>query len=329
MGEENIRRCRRRLRRGTLRRRGAYCLCMAMIDAIAIDLDGTLLGHDKSVSRANIEAIDRARQAGIHVLICTGRGLVESRSALAAIDQREPVMVAGGSIVSDPVSGETLYRVEMADELVHRAVELFHGVRSPALVLKDPAEIGYDYLVVDSHDEHPIHDITRWWFEDHGLSVRDARTLHDDEHPEHTVRVGMCCEVSKTNAVTGRVLREMGDAVELHDFPCVKPPGHEGEEVHILEIFDKIATKWNAVNWYLQKHNIDPSRVAAIGDQVNDLTMIHGAGIGIAMGNAIDEVKERSCYVTAGNDDDGVAVAIGCLLDGDVGKMTTGLKAGA
>ena len=69
---------------------------MAMIDVLAIDLDGTLLGRDKKVSRANIEAIDRARQAGVHVLICTGRGLVESRSAREAIGQELPVMVAGG-----------------------------------------------------------------------------------------------------------------------------------------------------------------------------------------------------------------------------------------
>ncbi len=93
-------------------------------------------------------------------------------------------------------------------------------------------------------------------------------------------------------------------------------------------MFDKRATKWNAIDWYLQQHGIDPSRVAAIGDQVNDLTMIHGAGMGIAMGNAIDAVKDRSCYVTASNHEDGVAVAIDCLLGGDVSKMKSGTKAG-
>ena len=299
-----------------------------MIDVLAIDLDGTLLGSGKGVSCANIEAVDRARQAGVAVLICTGRGLVEARSALDAIDQREAVMVAGGSIVADPVSGETLHRVELGIDVVHRAAAMFHGVGSPAMVLKDPSEIGYDYLIVDSVDEYPMHEITRWWFDEHGIEIRRARSVGDDEHPEHTVRVGMCCEVSKTNVVTERVLREMGDVVELHDFPCVKPDGHGsergGEEVHILEIFDTTATKWNAIDWYLSKHGIDPSRVAAIGDQVNDLTMIHGAGIGIAMGNAIDEVKEGSQYVTAGNDEDGVAVAIGCLLDGDLSKLKAG-----
>tara|TARA_R110002073_G_scaffold336572_1_gene535709 strand:- start:10901 stop:11854 length:954 start_codon:yes stop_codon:yes gene_type:complete len=315
----------------------AYRLGMAMIDVLAIDLDGTLLGRDKSVSRANVEAIDRARQAGVHVLICTGRGLVECRSALAAIEQELPVMVAGGSIVADPVSGKTLHRIEMGAELVHRAVELFHEARSPAMVLKDPSSIGYDYLIVDSEDAYPVHDITKWWFADHGIQSRNARSLHDDEHPEHTVRVGMCCEVSRSNPVSARVLDELGDLVELHDFPCVKPdwdlPSGQagdpvGEEVHILEVFDKRATKWNAIDWYLQQHGIDPSRVAAIGDQVNDLTMIHGAGIGIAMGNAIDAVKDRSCYVTASNHEDGVAVAIDCLLGGDVSKMKSGTKAG-
>ncbi|MBO6514207.1 MAG: HAD hydrolase family protein [Phycisphaerales bacterium] len=294
---------------------------MAMIDVLAIDLDGTLLGRDKAVSRANIEAIDRARQAGVDVLICTGRGLAESRLALRAIGQELPVMVAGGSIVADPVSGETLHRIEMGADLVHRAVELFHSAQSAAMVLKDPSSIGYDYLIVDSEDEFPVHDISRWWFEDHGIQTRSARSVHHDEHPEHTVRVGMCAEVSRSNPVTARVLDEIGGQVELHDFPCVKPDGHAGEEVHILEIFDKRATKWNAIDWYLQKQNIDPTRVAAIGDQVNDLTMIHGAGIGIAMGNAIDEVKDGSSYVTASNDEDGVAVAIECLLSGDVSRM--------
>lgn len=46
------------------------------------------------------------------------------------------------------------------------------------------------------------------------------------------------------------------------------------------------------------------------------------------MGNAIDEVKDGSCYVTAQNDEDGVALAIGCLLDGDVSKMRTNNRAG-
>ena len=108
----------------------------------------------------------------------------------------------------------------------------------------------------------------------------------------------------------------------MHDFPCVTPDEQDpGAEVHILEIFDKTATKWNAVSWYLGEHAIDPARTAAIGDQVNDLTMIEGAGIGIAMDNAIDRVKELARYTTASNRDDGVARAIDAILADDLAPL--------
>jgi len=294
---------------------------MPIVDAIAIDLDGTLLSPDKSVSRANIDAIDRARQAGITTLICTGRGLIESHAALSAIDQRDPVMVAGGSIVADPTSGRTLHRSALGAEIVEHAVGLFHGVGSAGLVLKDPSVIGYDYLVVHDDASHEIHPITRWWFEDHRIEHRSARRVLDDEHPEHTVRVGMCAERTRSSAAAARIMDELEGLVEMHDFPCVMPEGDAGAPVHILEVFDKSATKWNAVSWYLRGHGIDPSRVAAIGDQVNDLSMIRGAGIGIAMGNAIDEVKALARYTTASNRHDGVARAIDAILASDLAPL--------
>jgi len=294
---------------------------MPIIDAIAIDLDGTLLSPDKSVSRANIDAIDRARQAGITTLICTGRGLIESRGALSAIHQRDPVMVAGGSIVADPITGQTLHRTSMNHDIVEQTISYFHDAHCAGLVLKDPSDIGYDYLVVHDDPEHEIHPITRWWFEDHGITHRAAPYLHDDEHPEHTVRVGLCAEMSRSAPIARRIKDELGDQVELHDFPCVTPDELTGETVHILEIFDRGATKWGAISWYLEQHDIDPTRVAAIGDQVNDLTMIDGAGIGIAMGNAIDEVKALARYTTASNRHDGVARAIDAILASDLAPL--------
>jgi len=295
---------------------------MPIIDALAIDLDGTLLSPDKTVSRANIDAIDRARQAGITVLICTGRGLVESRLALDAIEQRDPVVVAGGSIVADPVTGGTLRRSSLDAPIVEHAVRLFHGVESPGLVLKDPSVIGYDYLVVHADERHELHPITRWWFEDHKIEHRAAAHVHLDEHPEHTVRVGMCAPSASSAAVARTIMDELEGLVEMHDFPCVMPDDDDpAGQVHILEIFDKSATKWNAVSWYLERHDIDPGRTAAIGDQVNDLTMIKGAGIGIAMDNAIDEVRALAQHTTASNRDDGVARAIDAILAGDLAPL--------
>jgi 5-amino-6-(5-phospho-D-ribitylamino)uracil phosphatase len=291
------------------------------VDLIAIDLDGTLLGKDERVSMANIEAVARARDAGLTVLVCTGRGLRESVRAMKAIDQKDPVMVAGGSIIADPVTGDTLHRFTMNQDTVTKATELFHEVGCPALVMKDPSEIGYDYLVVNSQEEHPVHPITQWWFDDHELSVRYVQENHHDDDHHHTVRVGMCAEHTISNPVSQRINELLGDDVWLYDFPCVMPSSHSGEIVHILELFAARINKWAAISWYLEKHDIDPSRVAAIGDQVNDVPMIESAGVGIAMGNAINEVKAHARYSTATNENDGVACAINALLGGNLAQL--------
>lgn len=292
-----------------------------IVDLIAIDLDGTLLGKDDRVSQANIDAVNRARDAGITVLVCTGRGLSESTHAMRAIDQRDPVMVAGGSIIADPTTGKTLHRFTMQHEVVRAATELFHEVECPGLVMKDPSDIGYDYLVVHSENEHPIHPITRWWFDEHKLEVQYAHHVDLDDHRQHTVRVGMCAESSISNPVSKKILDLLGDEVWLYDFPSVMPDSHSGEIVHILELFASKINKWAAISWYLQNHNIDPTRVAAIGDQVNDVPMIESAGIGIAMGNAIDQVKAHAKYTTATNTNDGVAHAINAIVSGNLDSL--------
>ncbi len=288
------------------------------VDLIAIDLDGTLLDREHQVSRENIDAINRARDAGVTVLVCTGRGLGESIRAMRAIDQRDPVMVAGGSIIADPVTGRTLHRFTMDPEIVRAATELFHEVECPALVMKDPSEIGYDYLVLHSQREHPVHPITTWWFEDHALRVNYAHHAQHDEHPQHTVRVGMCAASSISNPVSARLLDLLGETAWLYDFPCVTPDEHTGETVHILELFAANINKWAAIEWYLLTHGFDPQRIAAIGDQVNDVPMIEHAGIGVAMGNAVDQVKAHAKYLTADNQHHGVARAIDAILSGDL-----------
>ncbi len=79
---------------------------------------------------------------------------------------------------------------------------------------------------------------------------------------------------------------------------------------HFVEISAKNATKGQAVALITEKLGLTPDKVMCIGDQNNDISMLEYAGVGVAMGNAADHIKQKSGYVTTSNDEDGVAAAI-------------------
>ena len=289
---------------------------------LALDLDGTVLDPQSTVRPAVAEAIARARNAGLFVVICTGRGLPESREALDAIGQTDPVIVAGGSIIAEPTTGRTLHRFPMHPTLTARLTETLLRKGHPVLVLKDPHAAGYDYLVVTGKRRLSLDPVTQWWFEEMAVSIRLATSIETDPHPEHTVRVGVCAQAAELTELEALVREEFLETVTLHNFPAVVAPDDAnhwagGAVAHILECFDARADKWNAVEHLARARSIDPSRIVAIGDQINDVSMIRGAGLGIAMGNAIEVVRTLADHTTSCNDEEGVARAIDMVLCGE------------
>lgn len=290
-------------------------------DLIAIDLDGTLLDAKGRVSDANLRAVHAARAAGLRTVICTGRSLAECRHITNVIGQADPVVVAGGSIIADPVGGQTLKRFPVKLPLVHDTVNRLNALGHAALVLKDPSEAGYDYLVVHGRDRLPLDPVTTWWFQTMSIKVRYIENIQDDEHPEHTVRVGACGMSDSLGALRAALLEAAEGKAQVHSFPAVVAPEHasrvsDGRSLHILEIFDADATKWSAVLHLAAKWEIDPSRIAAIGDEVNDESMIRAAGLGIAMGNAVPLIRDAATRHTSRHDEDGVAHALHNILTG-------------
>lgn len=291
-------------------------------DMLALDLDGTTLDPTSRVRPAVAEAVQAARDAGMLVVVCTGRGLAESREALEAIGQTDPVIVAGGSIIADPETGRTLKRFPMHPTLTARLAKTLLGFGHPVLVLKDPDAAGYDYLIVTGKRRLSLDPVTQWWFEEMAVSIRLATDVTRDPHPDHTVRLGVCAAASELEGLERAVLSEFEDTVVVHNFPAVVAPAEDthwagGAQAHILECFDARADKWNAVRHLASERGIEPARIVAIGDQINDVTMIRRAGLGIAMGNAVEAVRAVADRQTAANDADGVAEAIGRVLRGE------------
>lgn len=304
-------------------------------DFIAIDLDGTLLCPRGRVSETNTRAIHRARHAGVHVSVCTGRGYNECKHVTAQIDQVEPVVVAGGAILSHAQTGRTLHRFPMNPGLVRRLVGTLTRHGHAALVLKDPAgdhesradrgatgtpTPGHDYLIVSPTGERAIDPITMWWFREHKIKFHVVPTLDEDEHPEHTVRVGVCGTRGRTQAAADELHRDFADEVVFHHFGAVVPGDQQKrpeDQIVILEAFDRTVNKWSAIRWLADRDGIDTARIAAIGNDINDVPMLSAAGLGVAMQNAIPEAKAAAQRHTLANDADGVAHAIDMILAGE------------
>jgi hypothetical protein len=287
---------------------------------LAIDLDGTLIDHHGHVPEVNIAAITRARAAGCTVVLCTGRALIECERILDLVGRDDPAIVSGGAMVACPKSGQTLERFALEHALVQDVVGHLLERDHAAMVLKDPAATGYDYLVVSPRGNAGIDPASAWWFARMNVRLRVVPRLSDDEHPHDTIRVGAYQANDPVDTLATGLQNRFGQVSTLQHFQGVVLPKDRREggvdSVHIVEVFHQHADKWQALSRLASRLGIDPAHTAAIGDQANDLTMLQHAGLGVAMGNAIKPVKDVAKRQTLPCEQGGVAHAIEQMLSG-------------
>ncbi len=282
-------------------------------DLLVIDLDGTLLRSDGSVSVRNAEAIERAKNEGLQVVIATGRSLAESGEALKAINHEGLLVAAGGSLMCDVASGRTIARrvmpMDLVREITHWLIEHDH----PALILKDSHAAGYDYLIVGDGELDPA---SKWWFDRMGTIKRQVPGLDHDQHPEDTIRAGAVASEARLAPLARRLRDAFGDRCAMQHWSAVTSTHAVGSPTQLLEIFSINVNKWTMLAEYVERQGIPAERIAAIGDGLNDVELVANAGLGVAMGNAGAEVRSVADTMTDHHDRDGVAVAIDRILSG-------------
>ena len=262
------------------------------IKMIAIDMDGTLLDPNQQLTAETIKTVKEAKTHGIKIVLCTGRpltGLEQFFGPLGLVDPGDYAITYNGAMVQHADTKEILLQHSLSyDDFVDLTA------LANRLNVHSHAEDA-DYMYT------PNADISKY-------SVRESYLVNmpmfyrlPDQFP-HDKQFAKVMFIDEPDVLAAATAKIPADYFERYYFVNSEP--------FFLEALNKNASKGNAVTDLAQKLGYSMDEVMAIGDQANDLPMIKAAGCGVAMGNAIEEVKAHAQVITATNAENGVAKAI-------------------
>ena len=260
-----------------------------------LDLDGTLLDDEKHISPGNRAALERALRAGHRVVITTGRALSSAKTQAGQLGLDGP----GCYIIA--FNGAVIY-----DCGAERVIDSL------------PLDMDAFFAVVDECNRRGVFVQT---YEGEDVAV-------EPQNDNDTVR--RYCSISRMRyrvvADLCRDLREAPPKALIADFDRRAPLEEMQQWIrdnlsdkidcffsspYYLEVVRKGLNKGQAVIELCRRLDVPISNAIAVGDEANDLSMIRSAGIGVAMANGIDPVKQAADYVTErDNNHDGVAEVV-------------------
>lgn len=263
----------------------------ASIRLVVSDIDGTLVRNDKSLSDRTLQAVARARAAGIAFTLVSARppsGLGELVERLG-IDSA--VGAFNGGTLFEP-GGRIVEAHRLSEADARRAVELLDEAGLPIWVFADGLWIARD-------------DGTQ-----HGAMERRASrvepTIASDFSPWFG-RADKIMGVSDDHALVRRLEATIGAALGPSANVVRSQP-------YFLDVTTAAANKGAGVKALARAAGIHLEATAAIGDMANDVPMFAPVGLSVAMGQAPEEVRAKARYVTASNEDDGVAQLLDQLV---------------
>ena len=247
---------------------------MENISLILTDLDGTLFRNDKSISDYTKAVIEAVQKKGILFGISTSRALVNAEKFLDGITP-DILITNGGGMVN--VKDKKIYTCEFSLQEIRMLIKsVFDNMGSEAIISVDNEKGLY------SNSKEELGD-TFWTFND----------FSDFKEPGMKICI-KTLDKAMIEKVIGCIGLDKIDYLPFSDIPWYK-------------LSKKGATKENAIRNLSEYLKLPVNQIAAFGDDFNDIGMLKLCGTGIAMANAIDEVKKVADQICDTNEEDGVA----------------------
>lgn len=254
---------------------------------MAVDIDGTLINSKGILTEETRKAIIAGVERGLIFTISTGRPFqgVEYFSRILNLDF--PYITYNGAMVIMGKSKEILYEQKLSSESAQRIIDLGKKFDTMTIIWTD------NKLFVTELNER-----VQKYKQISGVEPIVINNFYELIR-EGVTKILWYDEIDKIEQYQAQVGKYLDGSVNFHT-----------SRPMFLEFVDKKASKAIAMEKLGEHFGIRRSEMIAIGDGYNDLSMIEYAGLGVAMANSEDDIKEKADFITLSNDEDGVAHVI-------------------
>lgn len=259
---------------------------------IAIDMDGTLLNSENKVSNRTKDAIVKAKDRGVHVVLATGRILKSAKSYSKKLNLANPIVASNGGIMIDEYSN-VIYKNPLDKKSIKEIVKL----------------AGQSNVYCHLYDETKFYSSEK---------VEDVLAFYSEGDENMSIELELFKNIDDLLNVEDLNIYKLifidNDIEKLQDFrkkiSTVENINISSSWANNVEAMGLNVSKGEAIKKLAESLDLELCEVMAIGDSENDLSMLDIAGLSVAMGNGADSIKDKVDFVTDTNDNDGVAKAI-------------------
>ena len=262
---------------------------------IAMDLDGTLSNDQKIITEKTKAALMAAQEKEIRLALASARpspGLFRERDVLQMQSYGGILMSYNGGRIVDAATGEVLFETAMDMEQTRQVLRFLESL--PVTPILDD---GVQFYVTDKNGYKVDYECRN-----NNMVCQEVENLADFLHFA-PIKILMSADPEKIREIQEEIARNLPEELTV----VQTAPFY-------LEVIPACINKGQGIRDICQVLDMTPEQVIAFGDAQNDIPMLQAAGMGVAMGNATQAVKEAANYVTLSNNEDGIAAALEKLL---------------
>lgn len=274
---------------------------------IAIDIDGTLLNSEFKIPAANITALRQAHEAGIEIILVTGRRHTFAMPVAEMLGFDLWLITSNGAVTKS-MMGELFHRDLLPAATARKMLSHMEPFRANCVLTFDSELPG---ALVLEHADVLNASISRW-IEKNAAWIQFIAPL-EEALVSDPVQLMYCGTITRMHEAEAHLRTgNFGNQV------TVLKTEYPARDLCLYDILNHGCSKGHAVERWARRRGIPREQVMAIGDNYNDLEMLHFAGIPVVMANASDEMKSQGFRVTLSNDHAGVAAVIEQVLGAKV-----------